>query len=170
MAKEKKYDAEDLMDTILSILTTDVGGGTLAINQAIANVDTEKTALVPVLAPIPADAFYPQTWSDKVLQNNPGVFYGIEDTTSVDGGGVVAKTYNCFVEVVVIDNGQTNDVWRRVTRYSRAIEELFAKAFAPAVQGSHVKIREIRPMAFKTGLNTSEEIKVGGISLDVTLV
>ncbi len=165
-----KYDAEDLLDTILEIMTT---GG--ALNAKIAAVEAEKTAaskgVTGGLASIASTSYFLQTWSDKILNANPAIFYGIEDTLSNDGGGgVVAKTYKVFVEVVLVDNGMTNDCHKRINRYARALEELFAANFAPAIAAAKVKIDSVRPISFKLELDSSEEIKVGGVSLTITLV
>lgn len=164
-----KYDAEDLLDTVLSIM---VDGG--ALNNKVAAIEAEKAAagkaLTPTLAQFSANAFYQQTWSDKVLNTSPGIFYGIEEVTAQDGGGAVAKLYKIFVEVVLIDSGQTNDSHRRINRYARALEELFSKAFEPALGHGGVKVEQVRPVAFRVSLDSDDEVKVGGISLLVSLV
>lgn len=159
-----KYDTEDLLDTVLDIM---VNGG--ALNAAILAVETEKIAkskgLTPTLAPIAADGYYRQSWSEKVLNNSPGIFYGVEDVQTLANGNAVAKTYKLFVEIVLVDSGQTNDSSSRISRYTRALEELFSANFAPAIAEGKLTISELRPMAFKLELDSSAEIKVGGISL-----
>ncbi len=165
-----KYDAEDLLDTVLGIMA-DNG----ALNTKIAAIEAEKIAagkgLTPTLAQVASDGYYLQTWTDKVLNNTPAIFYGIEDVQANDGGaGVVAKTYRVFVELVMVDSGLTNDSSRRINRYARALEELFAASFAPAIAASNVKIDSVRPMAFKLALDSDDEVKVGGISLTVSIV
>jgi hypothetical protein len=163
-----KFDAEDLCDTVLSIMN----GGKL--NAVIAAVEAEKVAagkgLTPTLAPVLETSYFYQTWVDKILNVTPGIFYGIEDVTATDGGGAVAKLYKIFVEIVFVDSGITNDSSRRINRYARALEELFAKAFAPALGHGSVKINQVRPMAFKLALDSDDEVRVGGISLLVSLV
>ena len=164
-----KFDAEDLVNMLYDIMTTGS-----ALNNKIAAVDAEKTAngqtITPALASIDSGSYYPQSWSDKILNTSPSIFYGIEDVSSLDGGGATAKTYKLFVELVLVDSGQTNDAWKRIARYSRALEELFQTNFAPNVAAGKVKIDQVRPIAFKTSLNSNEEIKVGGISITIALV
>lgn len=162
-----KYDGEDLLDSVLGIMTA-------GLNTKIAAIEAEKTAagkgLTPTLASIDSAAYFEQTWTDKILNMNPAIFYGIEDVQAVDGGGVIAKTYKVFVEVVLVDSGMTNDTHKRISRYSRALEELFAEAYAPAIPIGKVKVDSVRPMAFKLALDSDDEIKVGGVSLTITLV
>ena len=166
-----KYDAEDLMLLLLSVMQNND-----ALNAQITAIEAEKAirsppqTLTPGLASIPFVNYYKQTWSDKILNTNPSIFYGIEDITTTDGGGAAAKAYKCFVEIILIDNGQTNDTWQRVFRYSRALEEIFEKAFDAAAELGTVHIEQLRPIAAKLDLDSSEEIKVGGISISVTLV
>lgn len=164
-----EYDSEDLLDTLLGIMTDGS-----ALNNKIAAIEAEKTAqgkqLTPAISSIDNTAYFPQTWNDKILNKTPAIFYGIEDVQSNDGGGVVATTYKCFVDVLVLDNGQTNDVWKRVARYSRALKELFLSNFKPAIAQGTVKVEAVRPIAFKPDLDSSEEIKVGGVLLSITIV
>lgn len=162
-----KYDGEDLLDSVLEIMTS-------GLNTKIAAIEAEKVAkgkgLTPTLASVLAASYHEQTWSNKILNSSPAIFYGIEDCQVSENGPAVAKTYKVFCEVVMVDNGQTNDMHKRIQRYSRALEELFAEAYAPAIQGSRVKVEQVRPISFKLQLDSDEEIKVGGVSLTITLV
>ena len=163
-----KFDTEDLLDSVLDIM---VNGG--ALNAKINAIEAAKAAqgktLDPVLQTISATAYYQQTWSDKILNNKVAIFYGIENVSAVENAMTLAKTYQVFVEVVLVDNGQTNDIHKRVSRYSRALEELFQEALTSALPG-RVKVETVRPISFKVELDSDEEIKVGGISLTITLV
>lgn len=159
-----KFDTEDILDLINSIMSS---GG--ALNAKIAAIELEKGALTPTLAPIPSGGYYAQTWNDKILQTSPGVFYGIEEVLATGIGAAVAKTYRIFVEIVLTDSGLTNDGWRRIARYSRALEELFTSSFGAAAEVGTVKVDQVRPIAFKLELDSSDEVKVGGISLTMSL-
>jgi hypothetical protein len=164
-----KYDAEDLLDTVLGVMTN---GG--ALNAKIAAIEAEKASagkgLSPTLKPIASGSYYLQSWSEKCLQNAPAIFYGIENVSAQTAGRAVAKTYTIFVEVILVDSGLTNDGSKRINRYARALEELFAENFSPAIAQGVVKIDQVRPMAFKLELDSSDEVKVGGISLQISLV
>lgn len=164
-----KFDSEDLLDSVLAIMQDNN-----ALNIKIAAIEAEKIAVgkgvTPTLAAVDVGSYYLQSWSEKILNTNPAIFYGIEDVVAVDGGGAVAKSYKVFVEIVCVDSGQTNDFSRRISRYSRALEELFTANFAPAMAHGAVKVEQVRPVAFKLALDSEEEIKVGGVSLTVSLV
>lgn len=164
-----KYDSEDLLDDVLDVM---VGGG--ALNARVAAIDAEKIAagkpLDPVLKPFADDAYYCQAWSEKILNNSPSIFYGIEDITTVDGGGAVAKTYKLFVEVILVESVGAIDSSKRIARYNRALEELFVEFFAPSKNHGAVKIETVRPLSFKVAGDSDDELKVGGISISVSLV
>ncbi len=164
-----KFDTEDVLDFIKNTMT-DAG----ALNAKITAIENEKTSagkpLHPQLSSIADKAYYEQTWSDKILQSSPAIFYGIADVQAVDGGGVTAKTYRCFVNIVYINSGQQNDGPRRVNRYSRAIEELFERQYASELVSGKIKIESVQPMAFQLEMGTSEEVVMGGIQISLTIV
>lgn len=157
-----KFDSEDLIDSILATMQS-------GLNAKIAAVEAEKTAagkgLSPTLKAI--GGYHEQTWDNGILQKSPCVFYGIANVAAADGGQSASKEYKIFCEVVYVDNGQFRDGWKRMSRYSRALEELFSASF-PNIPG-HFKIEQVEPVSFKNELNTSEEIKVSGVLLSVTL-
>lgn len=164
-----RYDSEDLLESILAIM---VSGG--ALNAQLNAIEAEKVANGKGLDPAPKEfadeSYHVQTWSDKILQRNPAIFYGIEDVETKDGGGgATADTYKIFVECVLVDDGMRADGWKRIARYSRALKELFAANYSPAIAQGVVKIETVRPIAFKLALDSDDEVKVGGISLTVTL-
>jgi len=162
------FDAEDLVDSIYELMTEGD-----ALNLKIAAIDVEKSAggkeLTPNLAPIGESSYHLQSWSDKVLQKTPAIFYGIEDTQTTDGGGTSSITYKIFVEIILLDAGQTNDTHRRINRYSRALKELFQEKFSSVQGHGKIKIDTVRPIAFKLQLDSDDEIKVGGVSLTISL-
>lgn len=162
-----KFDAEDILDTVLGVMTA-------GLNTQIAAIEAEKIAagkgLTPTLAQIDSGSYVEQTWSDEILNFNPGIFYGIEDVSTQSIGMAVAKTYKIFCEVIVIDDGNSVGCHKRILRYSRALEEIFETAFKDAIGGGKASVEQVRPISFKKDLDSSEEIKIGGISLTITLV
>lgn len=167
-----KYDLEDICDDVLALMTDT---GAAGLNARIAALDAEKTAkgktLSTALAIIAAGSYHFQSWSAKILNSNPAIWYGVESVTTVDGGapGAVLKTNKIFVEIVMVDDGMTNDVSKRIMRYTRILEELFSEAFKIGEQNGSIKIETVQPSSFKLDYDSSEEIKIGGVSLTVTL-
>ncbi len=162
------YDAENLLEAILGVMTS-------GLNAKVAAIEAEKLAdgkgLTPALAAINSAAYYAQTWDEKILNSKgASIFYGIGDVSLVENAGAHAKTYKMFVDVVYVDSDLQKDGYKRILRYSRALEELFAVQFAPAIAGGTVKVEQIYPIGFKLEMDSSDEVKIGGVSLTVTLV
>ena len=69
-----RYDLEDCLDDIEAILKAKLGA-------KIAAIEAEKISKGKGidLATVQADAFFRQTWSDKILNYDPGIFFGIEN-------------------------------------------------------------------------------------------
>lgn len=168
-----KFDTESLMTNILAIMTAN-------LNPKIAAIEAEKiaagapaTGLKPVDATIGADGtpngYFEQTWSDKIININPAIFYGIESIQAQGMGPATMEKYGVFIEVVLVDNGQDSFTKNRIHRYARALKEVFEESFAGLQSAAQIKIETVRPVSFRLDLNTSEEIKVGGISLTIAL-
>lgn len=165
----KRYDSEDMLDDILKAMVQDG-----ALNARIAAVEAEKVAkgkgLDPTLKPILDTSYHLQSWSDKILNSSPAIFYGIESVATNDGGpGAAAETPTVFIEVVMVDSGMTNDAAKRILRYTRAIKDLFSEFFEQTPNSARIKIETVRPQSFKLDYDSSEEIKVGGISVVIPL-
>jgi hypothetical protein len=168
-----KFDTEDLLTNVLAIMTAN-------LNTKIAAIEAEKvargfvaTGLLPVDATIGADGtpngYFEQTWSDKILNINPAIFYGIENIQAQGAGPATMERYTVFVEVVLVDSGMDALTKNRIHRYARALKEVFEENYDKLNSAAQIKIETVRPVSFKLDLNSSEEIKVGGISLTTSL-
>lgn len=157
-----KVDVEVIIDAIYDILQAN-------LNTKIAEIDAEKTAggkgLDTVLAPIDTAAYFLQSWNDAILNYHPAIFYGAEILPTIDGpiAGIKATL---FIDVIYQDDGnRNNDTWRRVNRYTRAVKEVI-EANAGAIPGaSRLKVETVRPESFRLAVDSSEEIKVCGVSI-----
>jgi hypothetical protein len=160
------FDGEDLLDNIEAIVKA-------GLPAKIAAIEAEKIAKGKGIAdglPAPEDAaYYRQTWSDKILNHSPAIFYGIEDVQTESVGPATSEKFKVFVEVVLVDNGMYADTSNRILRYSRALRECLQDKFDSVAETGRIKIETVRPVAFKMEQDSSEEIKVGGVSLMVSL-
>lgn len=168
-----KYDIEDLIADVKRILLAN-------LNTKIAAVEAEKiargapaTGLLPVDQTIGPDGmpvgYFEQNWSDKNFNVSPAIFYGIEDAAATGVGPYTQETIKLFVEIVLVDSGQDNLGKLRIHRYTRAIKEVFEENFDKFGSSSKIKVETIRPLSFKLDLNTTEEVKVGGVQLTTAL-
>lgn len=161
-----KFRPEDLLNNVKSLLTT-------YLNAKIDSIEAEQVSKgLPAtnLAHVDTvNGYFLQSWSDKILNANPAIFYGIEDIASEGYGPATAQRYRIFVEVVVIDSLQDLLVNTRIFRYADAIKEVFEEHYDFLSSSSQIKIETVRPVSFKLDMNSSEEIKVGGVSLHTSI-
>ena len=162
-----RYDIEDCIDDFETLLKT-------GLNAKISAIESEKAAkgkgLSAGLSSVSSNAFFRQTWSDKILSYTPAIFFGVENVEASSGGQFTAENLKVFIECVIVDSGMDTDTHRRINRYSRAIKELIEENFDKLSFASRIKVETVRPTAFKIDLDTSEEIKVGGVSVSLSIV
>lgn len=161
-----RYDAENLMSDVKKILLTN-------LNSKIAAIEAEKIAASfpdTGLQPIDSDTgYFEQSWSDNILNVSPAIFYGIEEIQAKGIGPATVETYKLFVEVIVVDSGQDQLTKNRVHRYSRALKEVFEENYDRLPCQGRIQVETVRPVSFKLDLNSSEEVKVGGVSIVIAL-
>lgn len=163
-----KYDIEDLIDD----LRTEVEA---ALPAKLTEIENEKIAkgkgVDGGLDAIESNAWYYQTWDDKILQFKAGIFYGVEDVTAVNiRSGGTAQEYKLFFEIVLSRTNQTNDISARIHRYSRALREILEAYTTKNSFISAIKVETVRPISFKLDLDTSDEVFVGGVSISAAIV
>lgn len=161
-----RYDLESaLLDTLVVLQDN--------LNDKIAAIDAEKTAagqeLIPALAAIDNGAYHVQSLINKVINTQQFCFYGIEKSVPLSSGQVTAEVVNIYVTIGVLDNAQTNDAYRRTLRYIRALKEIFEENFSAFNGASKIKIETLTPVSLKLSEDSSEEYKLGGVSLQVGL-
>ena len=159
------YDIEDLLDDIEVLLKAN-------LNTKIAAIEAEKIAAGKPdvsLQAIDDAAYFQQTWSDKIMNRAPAIFYGLEQIDATGSNSATAEIYKIFVEVVLVDSGMDTYTKNRIHRYSRALREVFQDNFDALPWSTKTNIETVRPIAFRIDEDTSEEIKVGGVSITTAL-
>lgn len=158
------YDLEQMLDDIEALLKS-------KLNAKIAAISLEKSQLgVAVDLPeISEDAYFQQNWSDRILNIAPAIFYGVETIQATGAGKATLELFKIFVEVIIVDSGMDVNSKRRLHRYSRALKEVFQDNFDALPWSNKTNIETVRPISFTLDGNTSEEIKVGGVSIVTAL-
>ncbi len=160
------YDGEDVLDDVIAIVQA-------GLSAKLVEIEAEKIAKGKGIdggLPAPeSSAYYRQSWSDKILNHSPAIFYGIEDVQTEGIGPATKEQFRIFVEVVIVDSGMDEFTSNRLLRYSRALKEVLHDKFASVAETGRIKIETVRPVSFKLDADSSEEIKVGGVSLTVAI-
>ena len=154
------YDVEMLLDDIEVLLKAKLPAKLIAI-------EAEKTALgIPVgLDAIDPTAYFQQNWSDEILNQAPAIFYGVESIQAESIGPATIEKLKLFVEIIMLDSGMDAYGKRRLNRYSRAIKEVFHENFDQLPWSNKTIVETVRPISFTLDENTSEEMRVGGVSI-----
>jgi hypothetical protein len=159
-----RYDTESLLSDIKKILVAN-------LNTKISAVEAEKIAAgfpaTQLAAVDTTNGYFEQNWSDAILNIKPAIFFGLEDIRAQGMGPTTQETYQVFVEVILV-SAQTDTLDKnRIHRYARAIKEVFEENY-DKIPGT-IKIETVRPVSFRLDLNSSDEIKVGGVSITTAL-
>lgn len=162
-----RYDSENLMYDIKALLVAQ-------LNTKIAAIEAEKIAAgfpTTGLAAIDTtNGYFEQSFSDEILNINPALFYGIEEVKADGIGPATVERFKIWVEIILIDGGMDQLTKNRVHRYARALKEVFEENWDTALtNASKIKIETVRPLSFKLDLNSSEMVKVCGLSIITAL-
>lgn len=171
-----KYDAENMLSDLKTILVNN-------LNAAIAAVEAEKIAQglpATALAAIDLTAsatnpsgyvgLFEQTWSFENLNVKNAIFYGIEDNQAQGIGPATMEAFKLFVEIITVDGGNDTLGIKRLLRYTRAIKDVMEANFDRFPTNSNkIKIETVRPTSFKLEADSSEEIRVGGVSITMAI-
>lgn len=172
----QKYDLENLLSDINRLLVAN-------INATIDAVEAEKVAqglpassiehidlTTSTTNPSGYNGLFEQSWSPANLNVKNAIFYGVEDIQTQGIGPASVQTVKAFVEIIHTDSG--NDILglKRLARYSRAIKDIFESNFDRfPLTSNKIKIETVRPISFKLETDSSEEIRVGGVSITMAI-
>lgn len=165
-----KYDVENLLTDIKAILVAN-------LNTQIAAVEAEKIAQgLPNTGLLPVDtgkAYFEQNWSDEIMNYSPAIFFGVEDITAIGGSngvpGATLQKIQVFVEIIMVDSGMDVYGKNRIHRYARAIRDVLQDNARKLPSSGSIIIETVRPISFKLDLNSSDFVKVGGVSLTTVI-
>ena len=160
-----KYDAERLLDDLLTIIKSN-------LNAKITAIQTEKDILLGVNnfdVPSVEDAAYFDSLDDKVANFNPYVYYGIGDNAVIENESAEADEITAFFTVVLADNGKP-DIYKIMLRYIRALREIISENFGKIPEASNLQVITITPSNVIDQDGTEQTFhKIAGISLQTTI-
>lgn len=161
-----RFDAEDLILSLYSFVST-------RLNPKIAEIEAEKASkgsgLSPPLSGI--NDHYFQTVDQDQINNSPiALLYGIQDVQVISAiAGATVKNYVSFFSIIMVDDGNFNDINYRMLRYMRALEEIFNDFSAQSNSYAKIKIETLAPSSFKLDVDSSVENKICGVAISMAL-
>lgn len=160
------YDSENLLFDIKALLVAN-------FNTYIDTKEAEKVSQgLPAtnLAHVDTtNGYFEQNWSDKILNMNPALFYGIDSIVAEGIGPTAKQMYKIFVEVIFVDTQVDALSTQRVHRYTNALLDLFKANYDQIRSMSRIKIEALKPVSQMLELNSSESVKIGGVLLTTAL-
>lgn len=160
-----KYDAEQLMDDVLSIMTTN-------LNTEIGNINTNKSGDGKgiTLSTIDSSAYFFQTMNETTANVNPFVFYGINEVNLEQGiGPANNESYIVGVMLVLEDNNTDLLIATRMLRYLKALRETFLNNWNDLSNRAKLRVESFAPFQFNEGIDSPITARVAAIALHVSL-
>lgn len=161
----KKVDIEVILDEIKSALQA-------KFNSKLDEIQAEKSAgdlaagRIVAVQHVDANAYVMQSMNDSVINYDPFILCRLDDPGAVGIGPATAKNYKITVALCCSDTGQDKEIFRRLYRYSRALEETFEAYFAGITSGFKLSIESLAPIQFALA-NSSNDYKAVGVSITV---
>jgi len=156
----RRYDLEMVLADIKSIMTTH-------LNTKLAAIDTEKNDGI-VLKTIAADAYALQNLTQKVMNYDPFIQYGVSDVSTNGQGPHSAETFQLVAAVLLVDSGQDAQMMTRLFRYRRALKEIFEDNWKKMSGGVQMKIEGGLPAEMQEA-KTQKAYRVIGVFIEVTV-
>lgn len=153
-----KFDIETLLSDLETFLKAN-------INTYITNLNTEKNDGITVPT-ISANAYTLQSWNQSITNYDPFILYGISaiESDSINGGS--SEKYTVEVIVIKADNGNDQNIVKKMFRYSRILKDLFEDKFDLVSNKYNITIQSKEPLPFRPE-NTSQLYQIVGINLNV---
>lgn len=160
------YDAEELVADIKALLVAN-------LNAEIAIVEAEKVAAgraASGIANVESGAYFLYEWTADSLNANPACGIFLSEQQIQSDGPFSKQTF--IVDVGVVISGTDNDALavQKLLRYGRALRQVFEKNWGKMNSAvTREKLESVGPIAFKVNADSSEQCKIAGVTLTVTL-
>ena len=161
-----RYDLEDLVDDVETLLKA-------KLNAQISAIEAEKVAVGKVataLAAVDDSAYFKLAWNDQALNKNPalGIFVA-EHSEESQGADMVLNRYT--IEIGIILSGTQNDALatKKLLRYVRALRQTFEQNHTRISGFVKESLKSIGPVDFTANVDSAEEYKIAGVSLQIVV-
>lgn len=155
------YDIEQLLTDIKTILVDN-------LNVKITAINTEKNDSI-TLDSIESSAYFMQGMDGPQTNFDPFVYIGVTDIKGEEGlMSYTATLLDIAVAIIVADEGQDVEMWKRMFRYQRALREVFEENFDFKAGTVKLSVRSQVPIEIQL-LNNSYSHKAIGVTLGADL-
>jgi len=155
-----KYDIESFLADIETLLKAH-------LNTAISALNTEKNDSI-TLASVDSAAYFLQSLNGPVANFDPYILYGVTDIKSASAESASVSDLTVQVIIVQSDNGQDENISKRMYRYGRVLQETFEDHFQENSLSIKMKIQSLVPISYEQ-LNSSFRSRAVGVSIQAFL-
>jgi hypothetical protein len=160
----QKYDLERLLGDLLSIVKTN-------LNTKLNEIQAEKTTLLGAanfaVPPIAEGAWF-DTLDDKTVNFDPYVYFGVNDNTVIELASAETSEFAIFFTVVLHNNNEDANVYKKMLRYIRALQEVVSENFDRIPEVARFQVRTVTPNDLKD-LDGDTFHKIGGIVINTVI-
>lgn len=162
-----EYDLESVVSDVKKLLRAKLNGEITAVEQEKVAAGFDPSKIMAVAD----DSYFELAWNDAALNKSPavGIFLG-EHKEKDDAGGGTLLLYTLDIGVVI--SGTQNDPLStlKMLRYTRALKAVFKNNWGLLNNAAtREKLETIGPVGFTLNVDSSEECKIAGVSLTLTL-
>lgn len=163
-----KYDAEALLNDLENIIKQN-------LNNKIAEIQAEKEALLGSSnfnVPSVDENAYFDTLDGRESNWNPYVYYGVGDNSPIEIASAEASELSLFFTVVLTNDANDPNVYRKMLRYIRALQEVVSENFDEIAEASNFKITTLTPSDMRD-MDGEDEMgllhKIGGVAITTAI-
>lgn len=155
-----KYDLETLLSDIVTILKAN-------LNTKLTAIQTEKGDGLVCPAIDSTYGYAQQDLTQAVMNQKAFVLYGVDDIQTTSLAGAAAFVYSISVLVIIADDGNDADIFKKLFRYQRALKEII-ETNSGALPPGQMEVSSGTPEKFRD-VNTGSDYRVIGIFLKIAL-
>lgn len=159
-----RYDAEQLLNDIFEIVKAN-------LNTKLNEIKVEKDALLGsgnFAVPLIEDNAWFDSLDEKTANFDPYVYYGVNDNSVIELASAESSQLTIFFTVVLHYNGDDANMYKKMLRYIRALQEIVAENFDRIPEASSLRVTAVNPQDLQD-LDESTFHKIGGISIQTAI-
>ena len=156
------FDLESLLGEVETILKAD-------LNTKIAAINSEKNDNID-METISNDAYFLQSLSEKSINYDPFILYGVSQFENDDPGNFGFTSTKVLIEIVLVkaDEGQDLQIIKKMLRFQRALREVIEDNFDSISHKVKMQVQSQVPIDLNL-LNSSHSHKAIGITIKCDL-
>lgn len=160
----QKYDTESLISDLLEIIKSN-------LNTKISEIQAEKTVLLGsanFAVPLIDDQAWFDSLDERTVNFDPYVYFGVNDNTVIELAGAETSEVQVFFTVVLHYNGNDANMYKKMLRYIRALQEVVSETFDRLPEVARFQVRTVAPNDLRD-IDGETFHKIGGVVISTVI-